>query len=110
MNTDFAMAQFLADHGMLPGEAVRRARAACNAAPDPEAADTLAWALYKSGRSLDALAYAEGAIRQALGDPTYAGMIFAALGDHEEAREHLELALEILGGVVSEREIAGDLV
>jgi tetratricopeptide (TPR) repeat protein len=81
------LAVFLADHGD-PAEAVAMARASYDEAPSIRAADALAWALHRAGRSNEAVA----SIAEALGtgsiDPSshfHAGVIHAALGQREEA-------------------------
>lgn len=57
---DLTWAEFEADHGSA-AEAVRRARAEYARNPNMVAADALAWALHKAGRSRDALPYAKKA-------------------------------------------------
>ncbi|WP_214413470.1 tetratricopeptide repeat protein [Sphaerisporangium fuscum] len=79
---DLTWAEFEADHGS-PEEAVRHARAEYERNPNVVAADALAWALHKAGRSREALPYAGKATgrgwRNAL--PAYhRGVIEKALG------------------------------
>lgn len=57
---DLIWAEFEADHGD-PALAVRHARAEYARTPNPIAADALAWALHRSGRSREALPYARKA-------------------------------------------------
>ncbi|WP_157250023.1 tetratricopeptide repeat protein [Nonomuraea typhae] len=57
---DLTWAEFEADHGS-PEAAVRFARAEYGRNPNPVAADALAWALHRAGRSREALPYAKEA-------------------------------------------------
>ncbi|WP_248960533.1 tetratricopeptide repeat protein [Sphaerisporangium perillae] len=57
---DLTWAEFEADHGS-PAEAVRHAEAEYVKNPNMAAADALAWALHKAGRSREALPYAKKA-------------------------------------------------
>ena len=96
-DVDLDLALFEADHGD-PATAVELARRAYDAAPNVKAADTLAWALLKDGRAVDARPYADEALR--LGSPYgrfhyHAGMIASALGDMDAAREHLANAIRL---------------
>ncbi|MEX0800865.1 MAG: tetratricopeptide repeat protein [Dehalococcoidia bacterium] len=98
VNTDLQMAQFLADHDLRPDEALRQAGAVYEERPSIQAADTLAWALYKAGRPQDALAFSDEALRLGTRDASmlfHAAMIRLELGDLDGARERLELALDI---------------
>ena len=98
VNTDLQMAQFFADHDMRLEEALRQAREVYQGRPSIQAADTLAWALYKAGRPEEALAYSDEALRLGTRDASmrfHAGMIRRALGDSEGARVQLQMALEI---------------
>jgi tetratricopeptide (TPR) repeat protein len=98
VNTDLQAALFLADHDRDLEESLRTARAAAEDRPSIQAADTLAWALYKSGRFEEARAHAEDALRLGTQQPLYlyhAGMIAAAQGDASAARDYLGRALAI---------------
>ncbi len=98
VNTDLQMALFFADHDLDIGEAVRQARAAYADRPSVQAADVLAWALYKSGQYEEARAYSQEALRLGTQDALmlfHAGMIYDRLGEYEEARNHLERAVEM---------------
>jgi tetratricopeptide (TPR) repeat protein len=97
IDTDLAMALFLADHGD-PAEAVLRARAAHASRPSVYASDALAWALYRAGRYEEARAASAEALRLGTRDAImlfHAGMIDAALGDEDAARTRLEEALAL---------------
>ncbi|MEJ7801758.1 MAG: tetratricopeptide repeat protein [Candidatus Limnocylindria bacterium] len=97
VRTDLDLAAFFSDHGD-PQQAVELSRAAYDAQPNIRAADTLAWALYRSGDPEAAWPLAEEALRLGTLDPRiryHAGMIARELGRHEEARKHLSVALEL---------------
>ena len=92
-----AIALFLADHGESAGRAVSLAEADLAARQDVHAWDAYAWALYAAGRDAEA----DEAIHNARAEGTeeslldyHAGMIAAALGRSEEARELLQAALD----------------
>lgn len=94
---DLELAAFLAEHGD-PGEAVELARAAYESEPNVRAADTLAWALYRSGDPETAWPFAEEALHLGTREASmqyHAGMIARALDRDEEALEHLGAALEL---------------
>jgi tetratricopeptide (TPR) repeat protein len=60
--------------------------------------DLLAWALYRSGRAVEAHEKMQRALALGTRDPTlfyHAGIIEAALGHHAESRRHLTAALAI---------------
>jgi tetratricopeptide (TPR) repeat protein len=99
VDTDLEMALFTADHGVDPEKALGQARAAYNARPGSiRAADVLSWALYKAGKSDEALRYSLEALRLGTQDSLllfHAGMIHKAAGDHEAARNYLSHALEL---------------
>ena len=63
INTDLQMALFFADHDLRLGEALRQARAEYERRGSIQAADVLAWALYKSGQYEEAREYSEEALR-----------------------------------------------
>ncbi len=80
------MALFFADHDLNLDEAVRQARSVYDARPSIQAADALAWALYKSGQQGEALEHSREALRLGTQDATmlfHAGMIHPSLGDYE---------------------------
>ena len=98
VNTDLQMALFLADHDLNVDEAVRRARVVYDARPSIQAADVLAWALYKAGQHEEALEYSLAALGQGTQDAMmlfHAGMIYDRIGEYEKARDYLERAVEI---------------
>jgi tetratricopeptide (TPR) repeat protein len=99
VDTDLEMALFIADHGVDPEKALGQARAAYNARSGSiRAADVLSWALYKAGKSDEALRYSLEALRLGTQDSLllfHAGMIHEAAGDHEAARNYLSHALEL---------------
>jgi tetratricopeptide (TPR) repeat protein len=98
VNTDLQMALFLADHDRDLDESLRQARASAEARPSIQAADALAWALYKSGHLEEARTHAEEALRLGTQQPLYlfhAGMIAAKQGDTIAARHYLGRALDI---------------
>ncbi|GAA3835289.1 tetratricopeptide repeat protein [Sphaerisporangium flaviroseum] len=79
---DLTWAEFEADHGS-PGAAVRHAEAEYARNPNMVAADALAWALHKAGRSRDALPYARKATARGWHNALsiyHRGMIEKALG------------------------------
>ena len=95
VRSDLALARFLADHGSAE-TAVERARSAYAARPSVYAADALAWALHRAGRSSEAAPYVEEALRLDTLKPLFfyhAGMIRLALGDRPGAAEALGRAL-----------------
>ena len=98
VNTDLQMALFFADHDLSLGEALRQARAEYERRGSIQAADVLAWALYKSGRYQEAQTYSREALRLGSQDALmlfHAGMIEERLGDYEGARDYLERAVAI---------------
>jgi tetratricopeptide (TPR) repeat protein len=99
ITTDLQMSLFFADHDIRIGDAVQGALAVYAATPDSiYAADAVAWALYKAGQPDEALPYAKDALRLGTADAMayyHAGMINAALGNDDLAREQLTRALEI---------------
>lgn len=95
---DFALTFFALDHGGDVAAALAEAEAAYAARPSLQAADLLAWALYRNGRFEEARARSAEALRTGMKDATFlyhAGMIAAALGDRAEAIRFLEAALEL---------------
>jgi len=98
VNTDLELALYFIDHDLRLDEALRQARAEYERRPGIQAADVLAWALYKSGLYEEALAYSQEALRLGTQDATmlfHAGMINYRSGDYEEARNYLERAVGI---------------
>jgi tetratricopeptide (TPR) repeat protein len=98
VDTDLELALFEANHGTDPEAAVRLAQEAYDRQPNIRAADTLAWALHRAGRSDDAGRYVTEALRLGTEDAQFhyhAGAIAAATGDAAAARRHLTQALDI---------------
>jgi len=96
VNTDVEIALFEADHGDR-GRAVELARRAWRDAPSVRAADAVGWALTRSGRASDGLAWARRALKLGWRDPvvlTRAGLSARAAGRTGEARRYLRRALE----------------
>lgn len=90
---DLEMAVFEADLGDDPDRAVALARRTHAARPDNIfVADALGWALHRAGDPEAALPHIESALRLGTADATlhyHAAQIYAALGQTEQAREHL---------------------
>ena len=98
VNTDLQMALFFADHDLRLDESLRQARAAYERRPSIQAADVLAWALFKNGRLEEARTYSDEALR--LGTKRammlfHAGMIRYRLDDLERASDYLQRALDV---------------
>lgn len=95
---DLELALLEADHGD-PETAVELATAAHRARPDNVyAADALAWALHRAGRSDEARPLVERALRLDTADPLlrfHAAAVTAATGDEDGARALLTSALEL---------------
>ena len=92
---DLELAAFTAAHGD-PSEAVELARHAYEQRPTIHAADTLAWALHRSGEDREADRYAREALRLGSRDARilyHAGAIAVAVGDTARARELLTQSL-----------------
>jgi tetratricopeptide (TPR) repeat protein len=109
------LAYFYADHDVKLDAALELARKEIELRQDLYAHDLLAWALHKAGRSREALASMDQALRLGTLDAKlffHAGMIHRALGHRERAREYLSRALSInphfhvLQSVVAERTLA----
>ncbi|CAN5132240.1 tetratricopeptide repeat protein [soil metagenome] len=80
-----------------PAEAVRAGEAEYELRQNVDSADALAWALHSAGRDAEALPYAEEATSIGGRNASFLyhrGVIEAALGDDDAAREHLEAALD----------------
>lgn len=94
---DVDLAVFEADHGD-PAVALDYAMAAHRTAATVRAADAVAWALHRLGRSTEAADYAAEALRLGSIEPSlryHAGAIAAALGDTTAARRDLAMALSL---------------
>ena len=94
VNVDLELALFEANHG-TPATAVDLARRAYESQPNVKAADALAWALHRAGRSAEAQPIAAEAVRLggAHARPLYhAGVIALALGDVTGSRAYLDRA------------------
>ena len=92
------LARFFADIRPDPARALEWARKDFEVRQDGYAYDTLAWALFRSGRFDEARDAAEQALEHGTEDATlwyHAGMIHHALGDRDAARQHVEHALRI---------------
>ena len=95
VNTDVEIALFEADHGD-PDRAVMLARRSWRAAPSVRSADAVGWALTRSGRASDGLAWARRALKLGSRDPlllTRAGLSARGAGRSGEARRYLRRAL-----------------
>ena len=97
MDVDLELALFNANHGdkVL---AEQQARAVYERRPTIHAADTLAWALYQNGKFDEAKPYSEKALQLKTRDAIlyfHTGMIAAALGETDAARDYLQQALAI---------------
>ncbi len=95
VNTDVEIALFEADHGDR-GRAVDLARRAWRDAPSVRSADAVSWALTRSGRASDGLAWARRALKLGSRDPlvlTRAGLTARAAGRDVEARRYLRRAV-----------------
>jgi tetratricopeptide (TPR) repeat protein len=98
VNTDLEIALFYADHDMKLQTSLEKARAAYKARPSIDAADTLAWTLYKSGNYKEAQPFASEALKLGTRDPLklfHAGMIAKALGNKEQAHAYLQQAIDL---------------
>ena len=107
VNVELELALFEANHGDA-NAAVDLARRAYSTQPNVKAADALSWALYRSGRTVDAAVYSAEAMR--LGSPYpsfayHAGMIAIAQGKADEGRALLERAT-IATGALSPLDLA----
>jgi tetratricopeptide (TPR) repeat protein len=97
VRTEQQTALFDLDHDRDVAAALVRARAAYAAAPGINAADVLAWALYKNDRCEEARDSSIEALRLGTRDALmlfHRGMIERCLGNDGEARRYLELALD----------------
>ena len=97
VDTDVELAVFEADHGD-PGRAVELARRGWRAAPSVRAADAYGWALTRSGRPEEGLAWARRALRLGSRDPLFryhAGIAAKEAGRPGAARRLLRDALAL---------------
>lgn len=97
MSVDLELALFEADYGD-PVTALQLARQAYTARPSIHAADVLAWALHRNGRSEEARPLSTESLRLGTQDALlhyHAGVIAQAVADAEGARLHLQQALTI---------------
>lgn len=97
ISVDLELALFEADYGD-PVTALQLARQAYAARPSIHAADVLAWALHRNGRSEEARPLSAESLRLGTQDALlhyHAGVIAQAAGDVEGARQHLQTALKL---------------
>lgn len=92
------IALFYANHDMNLASALASAQAELASRPDVYGYDVLAWTLFKNGRLDEAAAASEQALK--LGTPEalfyyHAGMIAAAQGNTQQAKQHLTTALDL---------------
>jgi tetratricopeptide (TPR) repeat protein len=98
VDMDMEIALFNADHGLHLEETVALARKAYANRPSIQAADALAWALYKTGQFEEAQKNSNEALKLGTKDALkffHAGMIAHALHHDQQARQYLEKALAI---------------
>jgi tetratricopeptide (TPR) repeat protein len=98
VRTELETAFFDLDHARDVHAALARARLAFRAAPSINADDVLAWALYKSGRCVEAERHSERALRLGTRDALklfHRGMIERCVGRLDVARSYIERALTI---------------
>jgi tetratricopeptide (TPR) repeat protein len=97
VRTDLESALFKVDHGIARRDALAEARRAHRERPTVFAADTLAWALARNGRCVEALRHSKQALRLGTRDASFffhRGMIERCLGDTVEARRWFARAME----------------
>jgi tetratricopeptide (TPR) repeat protein len=95
---DRQLALFYADHDVNVDRAVELAETELRVRKDVYGYDAYAWALYKAGRLEEARAASELALRLGTPDPEFwyhAGLISAALGADDLAREQLSRSLSL---------------
>lgn len=98
VETDIELALFEADHGDDPALAVKHAQDGYAARPSVKSAGVVAWALYKAGKFSEAWAYSQKALALGSQDATtfyHAGMIAAALGMTDRARDLISKSLTV---------------
>jgi tetratricopeptide (TPR) repeat protein len=92
------LARFLADQDREPAKALREVEAAVQTLQSVHALDTLAWCYYRNGRLREAQETIRRALRWRTPDaaiPFHAGLIHAALGEPEQAKQYLYQALNL---------------
>jgi tetratricopeptide (TPR) repeat protein len=95
---DRQLAIFYADHDVHVGRAIVIARSGLRVRKDIYGYDAYAWTLYKAGRLEEARAASEMALRLGTPDPKlwyHSGMISAALGAEDLARDQLLRSLSL---------------
>lgn len=95
VTVDLELAAFMTDHGD-PDVALELARRAYGERPTVHGADTLAWAMHRTGNDVEADRHAREALRLGTRDPRilyHAGAIASALGDATRAADLLGRAL-----------------
>lgn len=95
---DRQLALFYADHDVNVARAVELTEKELRVRKDIYGYDAYAWALYKAGRLVEARSASEQALRLGTADPRlwyHAGMISAALGADDHAREQLRRSLTL---------------
>jgi tetratricopeptide (TPR) repeat protein len=100
VRVDLESALYRADRGIRPAETVRLARAARAARPSIYGDDTLAWALARAGRCVEALPFAKRALRLGTKDPLlyfHRGYAEGCAGDRAAMREWYGRALALNG-------------
>ncbi len=99
VNTDLEMTVFLSDHDIELEQALEKANAVYSQRPQNiYAADALAWALHKNGRSDEAQQYITEAMSLGEYHPLilfHAGVIAGKNGDPEESRRLLQKAASL---------------
>jgi tetratricopeptide (TPR) repeat protein len=91
-------AAFMAEYDLDIPQALKLAEQSAQGRKDIHTQDTYAWTLYKAGRYTEALDVAQQAVRLGTQNATlhyHLGMIYQKLGDKDNARLHLQKALEI---------------
>ncbi|BCX48739.1 cell surface protein [Haloferula helveola] len=92
------LAKFLADQDLRIHDALHEAEHAYEAFPNVKSADALAWCAFKAGKLELARRMMTKALERKTPDPEFhyhAGRIAAASGQHAEASDHLDRALEL---------------
>jgi tetratricopeptide (TPR) repeat protein len=98
MNVDLELAAFDVLHGVDPQAALAAAQVAYRERPTIYAADTLAWALHRTGDNLSAWRYSQEALRLGTRDTmlhAHAAAIAASLGDTAAAEQHRAAVAQI---------------
>jgi tetratricopeptide (TPR) repeat protein len=97
VRTELQTALFDLDHRRRAPDALARARLAYRAAPSVQAANVLAWALFRNGRCREAAAFSNRALRLGTKDALaffHRGMIERCLGRQAAARAWFDRTLE----------------